>query len=152
MTTIRNEKIDTLNELIAVTRDSAEFYSDAARRVDNPKLQNLFSELAECKNGLVGAMSRDVRSEGATPESDGTFRGSLHKVYGDVRAKLGDSDYAYVSQLEESEDRMLHAFNDVLQDSGTPAPVKDAVRSYLPAARQHHDAMRDRKWEMKAQR
>lgn len=152
MTTIRNEKIETLNELIAVTRDSAEFYSDAAKRVDNPKLKNLFSELAESKNGLVGAMSRDVRIEGAKPESDGTFRGSLHKVYGDVRAKLGDSDYAYVSQLEESEDRMLHAFNDVLQDSGTPAPVKDAVRSYLPAAKQQHDAMRDRKWEMKAQR
>lgn len=151
MTTIRNEKIETLNELIAVTRDSAEFYSDAAKRVDNPKLQNLFSELAESKNGLVGAMSRDVRTEGATPESEGTFRGSLHKVYGDVRAKLGDSDYAYVSQLEESEDRMLHAFNDVLQDSGTPAPIKDAVRSYLPAVKQHHDAMRDRKWEMKAQ-
>lgn len=152
MTTIRNEKIETLNELIAVTRDSAEFYSDAATRVDNPKLQNLFAELAESKNGLVGAMSRDVRSEGATPEGDGTFRGTLHKVYGDVRAKLGDSDYAYVSQLEESEDRLLHAFNDVLQDSGTPAPVKDAVRSYLPAVKQHHDAMRDRKWEMKAQR
>lgn len=151
MTTIRNEKIETLNELIAVTRDSAEFYSDAAKRVDNPKLQNLFSELAQSKNGLVGAMSRDVRTEGAKPEGDGTFRGSLRKVYGDVRAKLGDSDYAYVSQLEESEDRMLSAFNDVLQDSGTPAPVKDAVRSYLPAVKQHHDAMRDRKWEMKAQ-
>ncbi|GAB3737244.1 PA2169 family four-helix-bundle protein [Luteimonas pelagia] len=148
--TLRTQKIETLNELISVTRDSAEFYADAAKRVDNPNLQRLFADMASSKNGLVGAMARDVRSEGATPESDGTFRGSLHQMYGDVRAKLGDKDYAYVSELEESEDRMLHAFNDVLQDGDTPTGVKDAVRNYLPAVKQHHDAMRDRKWEMKA--
>jgi len=151
-TNIREQKVETLNELIAATRDSAEFYSEAATKVDNGQLKTLFSDMARSKNGLVGAMSRDVKMEGAKPATDGTFRGSLHKFYGDVRAKLGDSDYAYVSELEDSEDRMLHALEDVLKDRDVPAPVKQAVTSYLPTVKQHHDAMRDRKWAMQGTR
>lgn len=149
-TEIRKEKIKTMNELIAVTRDSAEFYTEAAGKVDNSQLKALFSGLADSKNGLVGAMSRDVKSEGAEPATDGTFRGSMHKVYGDIRARFGDNDYAYVSELEASEDRMLHALQDVLQDDGIAPPVKQAVTSYLPKVKQHHDAMRARKWAMAA--
>ncbi|GAB3338963.1 PA2169 family four-helix-bundle protein [Marilutibacter aestuarii] len=147
---IRNEKIETLNELIEVSRDSAQFYADAASKVDNPQLKQLFTGMAESKNGLVGALARDVRAEGASPAKSGTFRGSLHEFYGDIRAKLGDKDYAYVSELEESEDRMLDAMRDVIEDNGTPAQVKTAVSGYLPKVKAQHDLMRDRKWAMKS--
>ncbi len=147
-TEIREEKIETLNELIGATRDSAEFYSDAAAKVENGQLKSLFSDMARSKNGLVGAMTREVNMEGAEPAREGTFRGKLHQFYGDVRAKLGDSDYAYVSELEDSEDRLLHALQDVLGDRDVPAPVKQTLSSYLPTVKQHHDAMRDRKWAM----
>ncbi len=149
-TNIRSEKIDTLNELIAVTRDSAEFYGDAAGKARNPQLQQLFQSMAASKNGLIGEMSREVKVEGAKPEDDGTFRGTLNRMYGDVRAKLGGDDYGYVAQLEESEDRMLHAFKDVLEDKDTPLPVKEAVRKHLPTVKEQHDIMRDRKWAMES--
>lgn len=146
---IRNLKIDTINDLIAITRDSADFYTEAAGKVENPQLKTLFTGMAESKNGLIGAMSRDIKVEGATPAKDGTFRGTLHKVYGNVRAELGDNkNYSYVSQLEATEDRLLGAFNNVLQDKDVPAPVKEAVTSYLPKVKQQHDLMRDRKWAM----
>ncbi|MBW3549412.1 MAG: PA2169 family four-helix-bundle protein [Proteobacteria bacterium] len=147
---IRDEKIETINELLAVTRDSAEFYEDASTKARNPQLQSLFKDMAQSKNSLVGAMSREVKAEGATPDTDGTFRGTLHRMYGDVRGKMGSDDYGYVAQLEESEDRMLHAFNEVLEDKDAPVAVKDAVRSFLPTVKQQHDTMRDRKWAMDA--
>lgn len=151
-TNIREEKIDTINELLAVTRDSAEFYEDASTKAGNPQLQSLFRDMAQSKNSLVGAMASEVRAEGAEPEKEGTFRGTLHRMYGDIRGKMGDDDYGYVAQLEESEDRMLHKFEEVLQDGDTPPAVKEAVRSYLPTVKQHHDQMRDRKWSMDATR
>ena len=149
-TNIREEKIDTLNELLAVTRDSAEFYEDASIKAANPQLQSLFRDMAQSKNKLVGALATEVRAEGATPDTEGTFRGTLHRMYGDVRGKMGKDDFGYVSQLEESEDHMLHAFQDVLEDGDTPMAVKDAVRDYLPTVKQQHDRMRDRKWAMEA--
>lgn len=149
---IRNEKIETLNELIAVTRDSAEFYGDAATKADNPQLQSLFREMAASKGKLVGALSSEVSAEGAKADEDGTFRGSLNKLYGDVRAKLGGGDYGYVAQLEASEDRILEAFNDTLTDQDTPATVRTAVQSYLPQVKAQHDLMRDKKWAMESSR
>ena len=146
---IREEKIDTLNELISVTRDSAKFYGEAATEAKNPQLQSLFRSMADSKNGIVGALSREVRSEGAKPETSGSFSGSLHRLYGEVRGKLGSDDYAYVSQLEASEDRMLHAYQDVLKDNDTPQPVKTVVSEYLPKVQAQHDLMRDKKWAMK---
>ena len=145
---IREEKIDTLNELISVTRDSAKFYGEAATEAKNPQLQSLFRSLADSKNGIVGALAREVRSEGAEPEAKGSFSGSLHRLYGEVRGKLASDDYAYVSQLEESEDRMLHAYRDVLKDDETPQTVKTVVTEYLPKVQAQHDLMRDKKWAM----
>ncbi|MEO6967741.1 MAG: PA2169 family four-helix-bundle protein [Rhodanobacteraceae bacterium] len=145
---IRNQKINTLNELIAITRDSAEFYTEASNKVNNAQLKTLFAHMADSKNGLVGAMSREVKQEGAQPAKDGTFRGSLDQIYGDARAKFGDKDFAYVSELEDSEDRLLHALDNVVKDKDVPTPVKAIVNTYLPAVRQQHDTMRDRKWAM----
>lgn len=149
---IREQQIDTLNDLIQVTRDSAEFYGDAAKEVENPELKNLFTDMAQSKNGLVGAMSREVHAAGDEPAESGTFRGSLRKFYTDVRSKFGDTDYAFVSELEQSEDRLMNAYNDVMKDDDVPAPVKQTVSQYLPAIQQHHDLMRDRKWAMKQAR
>ena len=150
---IKTEKIDTLNDLIEITRDSATFYSDAAKAVPNPALKSLFGEMASSKQGLVGAMSREVRSEDvkpATTATTGTVRGAWDKLYGDVRTQFGDANYGYVSQLESSEDRLMKAFNEVVADDNVPASVKQTVSSYLPAIRSHHDMMRDRKWNMQA--
>ena len=147
---IKTEKIDTLNDLIEITRDSATFYNDAAKAVPNPALKSLFGEMASSKQGLVGAMSREVRSEGAKPATTGTVRGTWDKLYGEVRTQFGDANYGYVSQLEATEDRLMKAFNEVVADDNVPASVKQTVSSYLPTIRSHHDMMRDRKWTMQA--
>ncbi|MEO6138070.1 MAG: PA2169 family four-helix-bundle protein [Luteimonas sp.] len=147
---IRNEQINTLNELIAVTRDGAEFYGDAAAKAKSPQLQTLFRHMADSKNGLVGAMSREVKSVGGSPEATGTFRGTLHQLYGDARGKLGSTDYGYVAELEASEDRLLCAFDNVLKDDDVAPQVKEAVRGFLPKVREQHQVMRDRKWAMEA--
>ena len=145
---IREEKIETLNELMAVTRDSAKFYREASTEAKNPQLQSLFREMAESKDRICGALESEVRSEGATPDTKGSFSGSLHRLYGEVRGKLAGDDYGYVSQLEESEDRMLHAYRDVLQDDDAPLAVKSVVTEHLPKVQAQHDLMRDRKWAM----
>jgi uncharacterized protein (TIGR02284 family) len=149
----REQKIETLNELIELTRDGAEFYSDAAKSVDNPKLKLLFENMASSKQGLVGAMSREVRESGAEPADSGTLRGSMHQFYTDIRATLRgkDSDYAYVSELEAAEDRIMAAFHSALKDSSMPEGTRETVMGYLPKVKAQHDAMRDRKWQMQSE-
>ncbi len=149
---LRQEKVETLNELIQATRDSAEFYADAAKAVTNPQLRSLFDDMAESKQGLVGSMAREVRAEAGEPATDGSLRGSLHQFYSTLRAEMAKDhgDYAYVKELEKSEDRLMAAFHDVIKRDDVPKAVKESLLSYLPKVQQHHDAMRERKWAMEA--
>ncbi|GAB2663251.1 PA2169 family four-helix-bundle protein [Arenimonas aestuarii] len=149
---LRQEKVETLNELIQATRDSAEFYADAAKAVKNPQLRSLFDDMAESKQGLVGSMAREVRAEAGEPATDGSLRGSLHQFYSTLRAEMAKDhgDYAYVKELEKSEDRLMAAFHDVIKRDDAPKAVKESLLSYLPKVQQHHDTMRERKWAMEA--
>ena len=76
--------------------------------------------------------------------------GSMHQMYGKVRAALGDTDYAYVSELEESEDRLLGAFRETIADKDTPTAAKIAAEQFMPRVVQCHDIMRNHKAAMKS--
>lgn len=104
--------------------------------------------MAGVRKGLVGAMSWDARMEGATSATDGTFRGTLHKVYGSVRPEFGHISLAYVGELAEAEDRLLDALNEVPHEADALRPVQDPVPSDLPKSKEQHAPMRDYKWVM----
>ena len=59
---------------------------------------------------IVAALSGSVAASGGKPAEHGTVVGSMQQFYGKVRAAFGDTNYGYVAELEESEDRLLGAF------------------------------------------
>lgn len=139
----------TLNDLIAVTRDGQEFYEEAAQKVDDGELRGLFTRIASVKAHLVENLGTAVQSAGGEPKDHGTLVGSMQKTYGNVRASFGDKRYGYVAELEESEDRLLKAFDEVIADTDTPAPARDVAMRLQPEVRACHDEMRNRKLAMK---
>lgn len=139
----------TLNDLIAIARDGKDFYDEAAQKVEQPELRALFNRIAGVKADIVSQLSGAVRSAGGEPETSGTLVGGMRQLYGKVRAALGDTNYGYVAELEESEDRLLKAFDEVLKDKDTPAAAREAAARLLPQVRECHDVMRNRKLAMK---
>lgn len=140
----------SLNDLIEIARDGGEFYTEAAGKVDDPQLSALFGQMATHKHDIVQGLSTDVAATGGKPAEHGTMVGSMHQMYGKVRAALGDTDYAYVAELEQSEDRLLEAFKDTIADRDTPAAAKMAAEQYLPRVVECHDIMRNRKQALKS--
>lgn len=140
----------SLNDLIAIARDGQEFYTEAAQKVDDTELSALFTRIAGVKANIVSKLGATVQAAGGEPEDDGTLVGTVQQVYGKVRAAFGDKQYGYVAELEESEDRLLHAFNDTIADTDTPPAARDAAQALLPEVRECHNTMRDRKHAMKA--
>ena len=139
----------TLNDLIAIARDGKDFYQEAAQRVDDVELKTLFTRIADIKDAIIGQLGTAVQAVGGEPEDSGTLRGSMQEMYARLRAALGDTEYSYVAELEESEDRLLHAFEDAMKDERTPPAARDVVTRLLPDVRSCHDVMRDRKRAMK---
>ncbi len=90
-----------------------------------------------------------MAATGGDPADHGTMVGSMRQVYAKARAAFGDTTYAYVAELEELEDRLLDAFKDALEYTGTPAAARAAAQKYLPRVTECHDIMRNRKLAMK---
>ncbi|HMB57911.1 MAG TPA: PA2169 family four-helix-bundle protein [Arenimonas sp.] len=138
-----------LNDLVAVARDGKDFYEYAATRVDDQELKSLFTRMAGIKGEIVQGLSSEIKATGDVPTQSGTIVGDMNKLYGSVRALLGNKDYAYVAQLEESEDRLLKAFNIAIADKDTTATALAVLNRLLLQVRQCHEQMRTRKLALK---
>ena len=144
-----NKTANTLNDLISIARDGKDFYEEAAQKVDDAELKTLFARIATTKAKIVNDLSAAVQAAGGKPEDSGTLVGSMQQMYGKIRAAFGDTEYGYVAELEESEDRLLEAFDEAARDADTPPAARDVIVRLLPEVRASHDVMRARKHAMK---
>jgi len=144
-----SETTSTLNDLIEIARDGKDFYTEAAGKVKDAELSALFTRIAGVKSNIVTSLSSTVAAAGGKPAEHGTVVGSMQQFYGKVRATLGDTQYGYVAELEESEDRLLKAFKDAATDNDLPPAARQEVTRLLPQVQETHAVMRDRKHAMK---
>lgn len=144
-----NHSNHILNDLVSATRDGKSFYELAATKVNSPELKALFTRLAKVKGDIVQGLSNEIRAVGEKPAGTGTWTGDFDKLYGEVRALLGDKNYAYVAQLEESEDRLMKAFDKALNDQETSPSAHTIITRYLPEVRTCHDIMQSQKMALK---
>jgi uncharacterized protein (TIGR02284 family) len=135
-----------LNDLVSATRDGQSFYEQAAGKVDNPSLKSLFTRIANVKSDIVQGLSREASVTGDMP---GAWTDDFNQLYGEVRAHLGDKTYAYVARLEESESRLLKAFDKALSDKDIPASARTVINRMVPEIRNCHDLLQARKIELR---
>jgi len=132
----------TVKEIVQIARDGLEFYQDAATEVKSERLKAVFSRMANHKRQLITALSTNLALNDEEVPTDGTMAGSIRKGYAEVRTMLGaDEDKTYVTQLEETEDRLLHHFEDALKDCDD-VTVKALLQQHYPQVRACHDEMR----------
>lgn len=132
----------SLNDLIEVLNDGVSFYDDAVGISSNPECQALYRRLATTKRAIADELKGEVAFQGERPAEAGTLAGSLRKAYTELRASLSQNPEArYISQLEETEDRILHAFQDALTLSDN-AQVRQIAQNHLPEIRRMHNEMR----------
>lgn len=140
----------SLNELIAVLNDGVKFYADAAGSTESEVYRNLFQRMASTKRAIAADLKAEVAYHGETPVDGGTVTGSLRQAYTDLRASLSENpDAQYISQLEDSEDRILHAFQDALTISDK-AEVRQIAQNYLPDIKRMHSEMRELKQQIES--
>jgi uncharacterized protein (TIGR02284 family) len=135
----------TLNDLIEVLQDGKKFYEEAASKVTRSDLRALFSRMATTKGAIASDLRTAVVARGDQPATEGSFAGLIHKAYSEIRAKLStDKNHAYVAELEQFEDRILHAFQHAAQKS-EDAGVRTIAQRYMPEVSRDHAQMRDLK-------
>lgn len=136
-----HEKTADLNELIEVLNDGKSYYEEAATEVSSD-LAKVFKRMARTKGAIAADLSGKVVSRGGKAASGGTFSGTMRKLYAQARTSLAkEKEAEYVKQLEEFEDRILHAFRESVEQSDD-AGVREIARRYLPEVTRDHNDMR----------
>lgn len=131
-----------VKELVQIARDGASFYSEAMRKVEDPHIKAIFSSMAQHKQQIIDSLSANLRMNDQEPPSGGTAAGMIRKSYADLLAAISSKDAkVYVSQLEETEDRLLRRFEEAIEDADDPAVVS-LLQSHMPQVRACHDEMR----------
>jgi uncharacterized protein (TIGR02284 family) len=144
-----NHSNHILNGLVAATRDGKSFYEHAATKVANPELKTLFVRIAKVKGDIVQGLSSEISAGSEINADPNTWGVDFNKRYAKVRALLGDTDYAYVAQLEDSEDQLMKAFDRALNDTDTSACAHAVITRYMPEVHVCHDIMLTRKVALK---
>lgn len=138
-----NEHVETatLNDLIEVLNDGKDFYEEGSKHV-HPDLAAVFQRMARTKAAIAADLSGMVVSRGEQPSDSGSFSGSIRKMYAELRTSIAQNEEtAYIVQLEEFEDRILHAFQDAVEKSDDVG-VREISRRYLPEVTRDHNDMR----------
>lgn len=139
------ELIDTLHDLAQICCDGEKFYRDAAEKMQASELRETVTAVGRVRGDLCRDFASLLAAHGEQPTGEGTLYGWMHKLYADFRARLsGNPDEIYVDELEEAEDRLLHALEEAMLTVEPPA-AREVLRRYMPAVRDAHQRMRELK-------
>lgn len=147
----RHQKRNRAKALIQIANDNATFRVHAPKHVDGPQMRRVFTEMGRHKRELVSSLGHELQiDEDAAVEDDGTVAGTFRRAHATLLAMLGGHDAkVYVSQLEETEDRLLDGLHEAIEEIDDPKVVA-VLQSRLPQIVACHDEMRTLKARMTA--
>ncbi len=136
-----DDVVEELNDVIAVMKGGARFYRDAADKVENPGLAEVFKLNAARREQAIADLSAHVKSYGETP-ADGSWAETAYSWYASAIASFGDREDTLIAQLEEHEDRTLEELHDAIEDVPAGTPAHSSLMAHLKTFQETHDRMR----------
>ncbi len=123
-----------IKRLVAVLKDSERGFLDIGEHIKNSEQRSYFMEEARVRGGYAREIESAVNraTDGAIDES-GTALGAVHRVWGDLKARLGGGDHTLLETAAQGEDVATKAYNDALDDQA----VSDTIRALIAQQAEH---------------
>lgn len=132
-----------LLDVIKVLHDGQKGFADIGEHLKDDQLKRYFlaeslkraSFRAELENELHRAGMADVKESG-------TVSGSLHRSWGDLKAKLGGGDHTLLETAEAGEDTAKKAYSEALEHD-LPQPIRDLLTAQQAHVLTSHDYVKN---------
>jgi uncharacterized protein (TIGR02284 family) len=145
--------IKILNSLIETTLDSADGYSEAAKKTANASYKNLFEQWAAERRQIVSSLQNQVRSLGGTPDDDGSVLAAGHRMFLKLRDTVSSKgDESVIDEVERGEDFIKAKYETALEDDDLSATVRDLVTQAYSSVKAGHDQASRLKHSLHSQR
>ena len=142
-------QVGVLETLTTTLIDSVNGYEEAAQNSENPRFQQLFRENAGERRQVVQSLQSEIRRLGGDPPDDGSFMGSTHQTWLDLKAAVtGRDDERVINSVEAGEDYLKEKFETALESDELTGECRQAVEAAYQSVRSGHDQMSRLKHQM----
>ena len=116
--------------VIQVLNDGARGFPDIGEHLKSPELKTFFLEEGQTR----AQYAREVEAAaGLSGDVGGTTAGSVHRVWGDLKANLGGGDHTLLETAEQGEDAAKKAYKEALEDTSLESNVRSVLQRQQPA-------------------
>ena len=146
---IDQEKVKaTLGKLIDMLRDSHQGFTELEKNIKDPAVRTFFLKETQARANFSGELENELHRLGVKDvEQSGMLSGRVHRVWGELKAKLGGGDKTLLDTAEQGEDVAKKAYELALGEH-LPTDIRDVLLAQQAHVQQSHDqvkAFRDAK-------
>ena len=143
ITDLRDDTVEALQDLVQITQDSSDGFTEAAEVIDNEFLTKLFTEFAEQRKAMSDRLSGYLELNSEDADNSGSWKAKFHRWWLDLRGKLSGGDaYAVLAEAERGEDEIKAVYEDLIKQT-TGNPVNDVLHEQYVEIVRGHDRIRD---------
>jgi uncharacterized protein (TIGR02284 family) len=132
-----------LDEVISVLLDGQKGFADIGDHLKDATLKHYFLAESLKRASFRGDLETVLHQSGVHDiEESGTTSGTVNRVWGDLKAKLGGGDHALLETAEQGEDAAVEAYNDALKHE-LSLPVRQLLAEQQAHVVTVHDFVRN---------
>jgi uncharacterized protein (TIGR02284 family) len=138
----QHEMERVLLSVINVLEDSQKGFADIGDHLEDETLKRYFLAESLKRASFRGDLEETLHLNGVQViHESGTATGVLHRIWGDLKARLGGGDHALLETAESGEDEAKKAYADAL-DQDLPLPVRELLADQQAHLLTSHDYVR----------
>lgn len=140
---LNDDSIKGVQGLIELNIDSSKGFQEAAEKIENPGIADLFRECSRERAQFAAELKNIIRMNGVEPEKDGTIQGAVHRWWLGIRGSVsGGGEHAVLAEAERGEDAIKHRYESTLRNTAGSA-VNDVLQHQYTRVKSRHDQIRD---------
>src|SRR5271167_4940684 len=137
-----SELISTVKSVINILQDGQKGFADIGEHLKDETLKRYFLAESLKRASFRGDLEEILHQNGVHDiKESGTAGGSLHRAWGDLKAKLGGGDHTLLATAERGEDEAKKAYADALNQD-LPLPVRQLIAEQQAHILTSHDFVR----------
>jgi uncharacterized protein (TIGR02284 family) len=147
-----DELVEALKSVINVLEDGQKGMAEIGEHLKDESLKRFFLAESLKRASFRGELENELHRHGvADVHETGTAVGTVHRLWADLKAKLGGGDHTLLETAEEGEDGAKDAYKEAL-DQDLPLPVRQLLVEQQTHILSAHDFIREQRDALKDQK
>lgn len=147
----KNKEMErVLLEVITTLQNGQKGFADIGEHLKDDTLKRYFLAESLKRASFRADLEAELHRAGMHDVKDsGSVAGTLHRVWGDLKAKLGGGDHTLLETAEQGEDEAKKTYKDALEQD-LPMPIRQLLTEQQAHVLTSHDFVKRHRDEMKS--